>query len=136
MGVSGTVNELIFQGGEDETCATTLPRVLILEEDPVHRRVMRRLLGLMGCEVSSTAKVGEARRVLRDQPVSLVVVGCHGSDDLDDLLKTLSLPEHVHLVVVSSRAVSSSRRVFTFIRRPCSWSALRKAIEQNVLFAV
>ena len=136
MGFSGNVSVLTDEECVEDKCVSTQLRALILEKDPVYRRVMCRLLRLMAFEVSSTSVLGEARQVLRDHPVSLVVVGCSGSDDLESQLKALSLSEKVNLVVVSSQAVSSSTHVFTFVRRPCSWSALRRAIEQNVLFAV
>jgi len=90
----------------------------------------------MGLEVSSTARVEEARRVLRDTAVKLVVVGCRDSCDLDQKILALTLPVHVKLVVASSQQVSSSRRACSFIPRPCSWPALKRAIEQNDLYEV
>ncbi len=119
------------EGEDTGRCVSSLPRALILEIDPVHRRVMRRLMALLGFEVSATGAVEDARAILMHEPVRYVLLGCGGPDHLDRLLIDLGVPDHVNVVVVSSQELAPIRRGFTFIRRPFSWPELRRAIRRH-----
>ena len=102
-----------------------------MEVDPVHRRVMHRLMGLLGFDVAATAAVEDARVILIHEPIRHVLLGCRGPAELDRLLENLTLSEDVNLLVVAPKEVFPVRRPFTFIRRPLSWSELRRAIRTH-----
>ncbi len=61
-------------GVESEDAKTAAsPRVLVVEDEPSLRRLQKRLLNRLGAEVILTASVAEARTILADRDVDLVV---------------------------------------------------------------
>lgn len=52
-------------------------RVLVLDDEPSIRLLCRVNLELDGCEVVEAASIGEARRLIDEEPVDVVVVDLH-----------------------------------------------------------
>jgi CheY-like chemotaxis protein len=102
--------------------AAELHRVLVIEDDPRQRRMLRTVLESNGYEVTTVGAVADAIEELARGPVALVIAdmrlpGSPGSEIVDHVRGTPELKQ-VPILLVSAYGRPRSHRADAFLAKP------------------
>ena len=126
------------KGGEPRGTALAGLRVLIVDDDPDTRDVLRALLEVQGAAVSVASSAGEALELLRRQPTDVLLadIGMPEQDGyaLIEAVRALRTPEAVIPAVAVTAYVSSRDRARAF-KAGYGWH-VAKPVDPDQLVAV
>jgi two-component system cell cycle response regulator DivK len=118
----------------------TIPRILLVEDNPLNRKLVRDVLEVAGYQVVEAATGEEGLRAAADQPPDLVLMDLQlpGIDGTETMrrLREAHLPPNVPVVAVTAFAMTGDReraRLAGFdgyVEKPISIRALPGQVEQ------
>ena len=92
------------------TDAAVPHRILVLDDDPALRNLLKRLLKRKGYQVREAADAGSAAAELRDTRIDLVVVNLSAGEQPEKIVRMLRNADPELIVIVLSETVSLAKR--------------------------
>ncbi len=116
-------------------------RVLVVEDNPVHRKVTARLLERLGCSAETACDAAEAVELVRSREYHLVLVDCqmpvmNGCEATRRIREALGETPHVPIVAMTARAMKDDVQACLaagmddFIGKPVHLDDLRMILEK------
>jgi len=121
--------------------ATTARRVLICDDDPLMRKLLSRLLAVMGCDVVGEAEDGgEGISLFRKHKPDLTLMdinmpGMNGVTALDEIMKVNAHASVVMLSAMDDTAVAESclhQGAIGYIQKGADMGALQTALKDYI----
>ncbi|HNP72317.1 MAG TPA: response regulator [Kouleothrix sp.] len=114
-------------------------KILVVEDDPLHRDVLTRRLRWEGYEVVTTADGAQAVFLAHGQQPDLILmdVGLPGMDgwDATQIIKRDASTRHIPIIIVTAYALPAERRIArqagcdAFVAKPIVFAELFSAIQ-------
>jgi CheY-like chemotaxis protein len=106
------------------------PRILLLDDDPALRKLLRRLLDKEGYEVREASDVGAALEELRGAKMDLVVVNLNAAEEGEKAVWALRIAYAELTIVVCSEAAGFQSENVLILPRPSRPFTVVSAITQ------
>ncbi len=116
-------------------------RVLICDDDPLMRKLLGKLLGMMGCEVVGEGEDGnEGVKLFKQHQPDLTLMdinmpGKNGVDALGEIMKTNAYTAVVMLSAMEDTVIAESclhKGAVGYIRKGTDMAALQLALQEYV----